>query len=97
MSKHTVPIPMEGEEVGREEYMLDYQRMLDGPDSPSEVQGEGVGDCAGGVLVVREAGVMGREGGGLKAAMLSHYPSPRIQSFLVLSIGLMNLVLKVLI
>ena len=64
MSKQTVPIPMEVEEVGMEEYMLDYQRMLDGPDSPSEVQGEGVGDCAGGVLVVREAGVMGREWGG---------------------------------
>ena len=63
MSEHTVPIPMEVEEVGMEEYMLDYQRMLDGPDSPSEVQGEGVGDCAGGVLVVREADVMGREGG----------------------------------
>ena len=50
----TVPIklitlkPMEVEEVGMEEYMLDYQRMLDGQDSNSEVQGEGVGDCAGG-------------------------------------------------
>ena len=64
MSKQTVPVPMEVEEVGMEEYMLDYQRMLDGPDSPSEVQGEGVGDCAGRDLVVREAGVMGREGGG---------------------------------
>jgi len=38
--------------------------MLDRLDSPSEVQGEGVGDCAGGDLVVRESGVMGREGGG---------------------------------
>ena len=35
MSKHNVPIPMEVEEVGMEEYMLDYQGMLDGPDSPS--------------------------------------------------------------
>ena len=46
-----------------EEYMLDYQRMLDGPDSPSEVRGEVVGDCAGGVLDVREADGMGRVGG----------------------------------
>ena len=43
MSKLNTPIPMEVEEVGMEEYMLDYQGMLDEPDSPSEVQGEGVG------------------------------------------------------
>ena len=63
MSKLNTPIPMEVEEVGMEEYMLDYQGMLDEPDSPSEVRGEVVGDCAGGVLDVREADVMGREGG----------------------------------
>jgi len=58
------PIPMEVEEAGIDDYMLDFQGMLDRLDSPSEVQGEGVGDCAGGDLVVRESGVMGREGGG---------------------------------
>ena len=63
MSKQSVPVPMEVEEVGMEEYMLDYQGMLDEPDSPSEVQGEGVGGCIGSDLVVREADVMGREGG----------------------------------
>ena len=57
------PIPMEVEEAGIDDYMLDFQGMLDRLDSPSEVQGEGVGDCAGGDLVVRESGVMGREGG----------------------------------
>ena len=63
--------------------------LIGRPDSPSEVQGEGIGDCAGGDSVVRESGAMGREGGGLKAAKLSHYPCPRIRSFSVLSIGLM--------
>jgi len=62
MSEKT--IPMEVEEAGIDDYMLDFQGMLDRLDSPSEVQGEGVGDCAGGDLVVRESGVMGREGGG---------------------------------
>ena len=57
------PVPMEVEEAGIDDYMLDFQGMLDRLDSPSEVQGEGVGDCAGGDLVVRESGVMGREGG----------------------------------
>ncbi len=57
------PIPMEVEEAGIDEYMRDFQGMLDGMDNPSEVQGKGVGDCAGGDLVVRESGVMGREGG----------------------------------
>jgi len=58
------PVPMEVEEVGMVDYMLDFQGMLDRLDSPSEVQGEGVGDCAGEDLVVRESDVMGREGGG---------------------------------
>ena len=58
------PVPMEVEEVGTDEYMLDFQGMLDRLDSPSEVQGEGVGDYAGDDLVVRESDVMGREGGG---------------------------------
>ena len=43
------PVPMEVEEVGMDDYMLDFQGMLDRLDSPSEVQGEGVGDCAGGI------------------------------------------------
>jgi len=43
------PIPMEVEEAGIDDYMLDFQGMLDRLDSPSEVQGEGVGDCAGGI------------------------------------------------
>ena len=58
------PVPMEVEEAEMDDYMLDFQAMLDRPDSPSEVQGEGIGDCAGGDLVVRESGAMGREGGG---------------------------------
>ena len=58
------PIPMEVEEVEMDDYMLDFQVMLDRPDSPSEVQGEGIGDCAGEDLVVRESDAMGREGGG---------------------------------
>ena len=57
------PVPMEVEEVGMDEYMLDFQGMLDRLDYPSEVQGEGVGDCAGDDLVVRESDVMGRDGG----------------------------------
>ena len=56
-------VPMEVEEAGIDEYMRDFQGMLDRMDNPSEVQGKGVGDCAGGDLVVRESGVMGREGG----------------------------------
>ena len=58
------PVPMEVEEVGMDDYMLDFQGMLDRLDSPSEVQGEGVGDCAGDDLVVRESDVLGKEGGG---------------------------------
>ena len=60
------PVPMEVEEVGMDDYMLDFQGMLDRLDSPSEVQGEGVGDYAGDDLVVRESDVMGKEGGGAK-------------------------------
>ena len=33
------PVPMEVEEVGTDEYMLDFQGMLDRLDNPSEVQG----------------------------------------------------------
>ncbi len=56
-------VPMEVEEAGIDEYMRDFQGMLDRMDNPNEVQGKGDGDCAGGDLVVRESGVMGREGG----------------------------------
>ena len=52
MSEKT--IPMEVEEAGIDDYMLDFQGMLDRLDSPSEVQGEGVGDCAGGEIMMSQ-------------------------------------------
>ena len=51
----TNPIPMEVEEGGIEAYMVDYQRMLDGLDNPSEVNRVGVGTCPGDNQVERES------------------------------------------
>ena len=58
------PVPMEVEEVGMDDYMLDFQGMLDRLDSPSEIHGEGVGDCAGDDSVVREESLMSLAGRG---------------------------------
>ena len=60
---HNSYVPMEVEEDGLDAYMSDYQRMLDRLDSPSEVSGEGVGSCAGEVLVERGPDAMGKDGG----------------------------------
>ena len=63
ISDTTNPIPMEVEEGGIESYMVDFQGMLDGLDNPSEVNGVGVGTCAGENQVERESNAMGRDGG----------------------------------
>ena len=57
------PILIEVEEAGIEAYMVDHQRMLDGLDNPSEVNGVGDGTCAGDNYVERESNAMGRDGG----------------------------------
>ena len=53
----------EVEEAGIDAYMVYHQRMLDGLDNPSEVNGVGDGTCAGDNYVERESNAMGRDGG----------------------------------
>ena len=57
-------VPMEVEEAGIDEYMRDFQGMLDRMDNPSEVQGKGVGDCAGGGSSCEGVRCHGQGGGG---------------------------------
>ena len=44
---HTKPIPMEVEESGMEDYIANFERMLDEVDSPNEVNGAGKGPVEG--------------------------------------------------